>query len=161
MEGSDVSIREELADMFGMTRDLLYQHCEGFEETAMRAVPEAGGNAALWILAHLVVNRNGLTRLVQGEAEPAFPWEQQAERGAAGDAERLPGKDELLRLFEGRHRTLIAGLRALGDEDLERCPEGSSIWRRRLLLAHFLHEAYHVGQIALARRLAGLEGVVK
>jgi len=161
MEGSDVSMREELADMFSMTRDLLYQHLEGFDEKDLKDAPIRGGNAPLWILAHLVVNRNHLVRLVEGEAEPGFPWEKDAERGASGAVDHLPGKADLVRLFEHRHNTLIASLRDLEEEALDRCPEGSSIWRRRLILARFLHEAYHVGQIALARRAAGLPGVVK
>jgi len=161
MEGSDVSMREELADMFSMTRDLLYQHLEGFDEKVLKAAPAQGGNAPLWILAHLTVSRNNLVRLVAGEAEPAFPWERHAERGAGGEVDHLPGKADLVRLFEHRHNTLIGALRDLPEEDLEKCPEGSSIWRRRLILAQFLHEAYHVGQISLARRTAGLPGVVK
>lgn len=161
MEGGDISMREELADMFSMSRDLLYQHLEGFDDKALKKAPKAGGNAGLWILAHLVVSRNNVVRLLTGEVEPPFPWEKQAERGAAGRVRGLPGKDELLRLFENRHNTLVSGFHSISDEDLLQCPEGASIWRRRLLLANFLHESYHVGQIAMLRRVAGLGGVVK
>ncbi len=154
MDGRDVTIREEVCDLFGMSRDLLAQQLDGFDDAALRARPGTA-SSPLWILAHIVANRRNLVRIVTDEAEPAFPWEAAA-AGGNGDADGLPDRDALVRLLEGRHNAFVAAMRATTDDALAEPPPGQPIWRRRLLLGAFMHESYHVGQLAHARRAAGL-----
>lgn len=158
MDGKHVSIREEIADMFSMSRDLLYQQLEGVDDRFWR---ERSGeaNAPLWILAHLVVSRNNVIRVITGDQEPAFPWEAAAQRGSSGDPAGLPDVAALKQLFEGRHNSMIAAMRAISDEDLAEPAPGAPVWRRRMLLGSFMHECHHVGQIAHARRAAGYPSV--
>lgn len=157
MDGRDVSMREEICDLFGMSRDLLAQQLDGFDDAALRT-RHGEASAPLWILAHIVANRRNLVRIVTGEAEPAFPWEAAA-AGGTGAADGLPDRASLVRLLEGRHNAFVAAMRATSDDALDEAPSGQPIWRRRLLLGAFMHESYHVGQLAHARRAAGLPPV--
>lgn len=120
-------------------------------------VPDFGGNCLNWVLGHLLVSRNRVLSLL-GEP-PILPPEQAAryETGsppitAADDPDVLP----LEHLLDGVARsgqTIGAALRRTSAAELEaphaETPPG------RMLLGLYWHEAYHIGQMALFRRLAG------
>jgi uncharacterized damage-inducible protein DinB len=88
----------------------------------------------------------------------------QAERYKRGSAPVKDGSDarkfeEILADFTTSQERIRAGLGRLKDEDLSR-KNGDQELGEALHFLHF-HEAYHIGQIGLLRRIAGKEGAIR
>jgi hypothetical protein len=125
----------------------------------------SAANPALWVLAHLVASKRGLLRALcsGGAAAPAEAWEALAGRGGSPDAE-LPAAAVLLTAWHDANAELCARLELMGLEEGGRpaprtMPDGGTTL---IAMARFLqfHEAYHLGQLGLLRRLAGKPGAV-
>jgi hypothetical protein len=74
--------------------------------------------------------------------------------------------DELKRRFKALQEPLVAGLSGLPHEAMDRpapfSPTGNPNETMGSLLASFaFHEAYHVGQTGILRRVIGREGALK
>ena len=66
--------------------------------------------------------------------------------------------------FLGSRERCLAAISALSDEALAESvphPFGGTTSRAKLLNLLAFHQTYHTGQLALCRRIAGLEGAVK
>lgn len=137
---------------------------DGMTAEASLSRPEGGGNCANWILGHLVVVHNGVMDVL-GE-DPV--WEDdrldRVGRGPiTGPGEALDW-DELRDRFLGSRERCLAAVRALTDRELAEemaDPFGDVTSRAELLTTLAFHQAYHVGQLGLARRVAGLPGVIR
>lgn len=128
------------------------------------ARPERGGNGAHWILGHMVKVQNGVMGVL-GE-EPV--WEDDAldrvDRGPITGPEDALDWDGLRERFLGSRARCLAAIGALGDDELgEEVPDpfGGTTTRAGLLTTLAFHQAYHVGQLGLARRVAGLSGAIQ
>lgn len=152
----------DLAHRFAFDERMLDVATEGFSDADWRARPAPDvGNSAHWILAHLAATRRQLLRRL-GAPVPAAPWEADVARGAP--AGPVTGAEPA---------ALVADLRATGVElrgrieawtpadaaaDFGRAmPDGSTSLVDAARFLQF-HEAYHVGQIGLIRRLRGHAG---
>ena len=120
------------------------------------------GNSAQWVLAHLLTSKRGLLRAL-GERTTPEAFEAVSGRGGSPTAE-LPAGAELLAAWLAANETLAARLEALSLEAGARpaprtLPDGGTTL---IAMARFLqfHEAYHLGQLGLLRRLAGKPGAV-
>lgn len=155
-------------EMLAQTLELVYgnveRNVEGITQEASLARPDAGGNCANWILGHLVNVHNWLMGLLGEDAV----WE--SEQLARAGFEPIESSEEAIdwdtlrdRFLESRERCLAA-VRALGDEQLADevpAPSKGTISRAGLLTILAFHQAYHAGQLGLARRFAGLPGAIK
>lgn len=126
--------------------------------------PADGGNTASWVLGHLISVHNGALQLV-GE-EPVVPAEELA--GAAPEpADRPDTPMDWARMsdrFVQSQERCLAGIKALSDSALADPvphPFGGECSRAELLQLIAIHGAYHGGQLAMCRRAAGRNGVVK
>ena len=125
-----------------------------------------GGNHPLWTLGHLCVLEGGIPQILIGEPNPVAHWWPLFGIGSqpTTDASAYPSFDELLRTYrELRARTLKL-LDQIGDAGLDRPPKAvpsgfeevmKTAGQTLLLIA--LHNMVHYGQIADARRVAGLK----
>lgn len=128
--------------------------------------PPAGGNCANWILGHLTAVQNGVMRIVG--AEPVWDVARFAEPSnffapITSAAEAIDW-DEMVERFLGSADRCVAGIGAMTDSQMaESLPDPFGGWSMRgeLLALLSFHQAYHVGQLASARRLAGLDGAVR
>lgn len=128
--------------------------------------PPAGGNCANWILGHLTAVQNGVLRVVGAEpvwddARFAAPSHFFAPITSAAEAIDW---DELVERFLGSAERCIAGIGAMTESQMAESlpdPFGGSSTRGQLLALLSFHQAYHVGQLASARRLAGFDGAVR
>ena len=169
----------EVADLKGeptmKTQKAIAQHFQLMYQTAALnlngltpeqslAQPSPGGNCANWILGHLMNVHNGVMSLV-GE-KPV--WESgQLERAGTepitGPAKAIDWNIMRDRFLGSKDRCLAA-ISALSDEALAESvphPFGGTCSRAELLNILAFHQTYHTGQLALCRRIAGLEGAVK
>ena len=128
--------------------------------------PTPAGNCANWVLGHIVATRN-LVMQALGEPEvwtsdQAAPYQRGAAAPLAGDrAERF---EDILAALDRSQSLVIARIGALQDEDITRTvpaigPLDASTLGERLAALSF-HEAYHVGQFGLLRRLLGKAGAI-
>lgn len=124
------------------------------------------GNHTVWLLGHLAYLEGTLRRILLGESNPVEHWSPLFATGtrATPDAGKYPSFDEVL----GKYRELRAAnmklLDAIGESGLERPPkwvppglEDAMKTAGQTLLLICLHNMVHYGQIADARRVAGLK----
>jgi uncharacterized damage-inducible protein DinB len=144
--------------VFDRNLRLLERTVDGISDDAASAPLVAGGSNLHWLLAHLVVSRDGLLARVGGQRV----WDAEAAeafgRGSLPTAEAPATiKEQLARLREQQAR-LDAVLERLDDDDLgrEAGPMTVAGWIEFLAW----HETYHLGQATLYRRAAGLPSAV-
>lgn len=153
-----------LARHFGLVYDMVEHNVDGMTHEHSLARPAAGGNCANWILGHVVNVHNGVMEVL-GE-DPVWESEQLARAGfdpIEGPEEAIEW-DTLRDRFLGSRERCLAAVRALTDEALaEDLPDpfGGTTSRAGLLTGLAFHQTYHAGQLGLARRFAGLAGVIK
>jgi len=157
-------IQEALEKQFGYVYMVTAANLEGLTHEQSLAQPSPGGNCANWILGHLTDVQNGTMRLL-GE-KPVWESDQLKRAGydpisgAAGAIEWNTLRDRFL----GSRERCLAAIAKLSDEALAESvphPFGGATTRAELLGTLAFHQAYHAGQLALSRRIAGLEGAVK
>lgn len=156
--------QEMLARHFELVYDMIERNLDGMTHEQSLVRPTAGGNCANWILGHLVNVHNGLMQVL-GE-EPVWESDQLARAGfdpiesPEGAIEWEPLRDRFL----GSRERCLAAVRALTDDALAEevpAPFGGTTSRAGLVTTLAFHQTYHAGQLALARRFAGLPGVIK
>ena len=156
--------QEMLARQFGIVYDIIERNVEGMTHEQSLARPAVGGNCANWILGHLVNVHNGLMQVL-GE-DPVWESDQLARAGfdPIESPESAIDWDPLRDRFLGSRERCLAAVRALTDDALAEelpAPFGGTTSRAGLLTTLAFHQTYHAGQLALARRFAGLPGVIK
>lgn len=130
--------------------------------------PSAGGNCLNWVMGHLLWTYNAvLPRLGQQAVMPAAELERYRRGGdpieSGGEAMDF-GK--LMAAWNEATARVDAGMAALTSRDLDGpgvqtgSPEPDSTFRESLTTLLF-HQAYHGGQTAVLRRVAGREGAIR
>lgn len=159
--------KQILIKMYGLNLMAFQANCEGLIHEDSIAAPGTGGTTLNWIGGHLVATRNVILKLVGDEPiwtpEDAEPYV----RGAAplGEDSRAQPWDRILKDMADSQKKIEAGLEKLTDEALAASPgedavAGQGTLGLELSFLQF-HEAYHVGQIGLMRRLLGKDGAIK
>ena len=156
--------QQSIAHQFGLVYRMIEVNVEGMTAEQSLAQPAPGGNCANWIVGHLTNIQNNVMRLV-GEA-PVWESQQLAHAGwetITGQGQAIPWETMRDRLLASRDRCLAAISRLSDQQMADQVPhpfEGTTS-RAELLSLLAFHQSYHSGQLAIARRIAGLEGVVK
>lgn len=127
------------------------------------AVRDGAGHDPRWLVGHLAVLRGRMAFMLGLPALEA-PWESSFSRGTT-PADVPPGLDirEVLAAFHATHAAMAGAWESVTEEALARplgrtLPDGSSTVAGGLGFLAW-HEAYHLGQLGLLRRLAGKPGV--
>lgn len=138
---------------------------EGITHEQSLIEPEPSGNCTNWIVGHMIVWRDNLLAKL-GEARflsesEADPYLRGSVRMTSGD-----GAVDFDRLREGLSRTaerLCARVERLSDKDMDQPipaedfpvpPEEPNL--RSYVMLVVGHDQYHIGQLALSRRLCGI-----
>lgn len=159
-----MSMQETVAQHFRLMYQTAAANLDGLTQEQSLMQPSPGGNCANWILGHLMNVHNGVMSLV-GE-KPAWESGQLARAGEdpiTGPANAIDWNIMRERFLGSKERCLTA-ISALSDKALAESvphPFGGTTTRAELLNLLAFHQTYHVGQLALSRRIAGLEGAVK
>lgn len=149
-----------LATLFGLNIQVLKVDLQGITHAESLFQPKPAGNCINWILGHMMATRDGALKLlgetpIWGPAETAL-----YSRGSKPITE--PGKalplERLLADIDRSQDKLMNGLMRLSPKALA-APDPQGTLADKLAMLHF-HEAYHVGQLGLLRRLVGREGAI-
>jgi uncharacterized damage-inducible protein DinB len=156
---------ETLAVQFRMNEFILRSNVEGLThaDTLVRAVP--GSNNINWLLSHIVATRCAVLPAVRQEG----PWsDEQASRYRRGmpmveDSQLMPFA-EVLAAFAVTQDRMLAGVASLSESDFAAPapfnPGPTPETVGSLLTKIAIHEAYHLGQTGILRRVAGKAGVL-
>ena len=120
-----------------------------------------GANPILWIAAHTVSVRGSFARGLGLKISPA--WARQFARGSqVKDVTSWPSLDEVRAAWDEVHAAFMAQLETITAEQVAAKTPIAGLDDTLLgaLGLAALHDAYHVGQLAAARRVHGLERIV-
>ncbi len=156
-------VRDLLRDQFGAVYGATAMNVKGMTHEDSLALPGESGNCANWILSHLTYVQNAVMALLD---DPPV-WECGRLAGPRSEPIRTPeealGWEELRDRFLGSRDRCLEAIGRLADDALaDRVPHplGGDTTRAGALGFLALHQAYHVGQLGIARRVAGLEGAI-
>jgi hypothetical protein len=148
---------ELLASGFQHNVNVIERLTDGLTHADSLLTPSFGGNCLNWTLGHLIVTRNRALALV-GEA-PIWAADTAAryQTGtdpitSAADPGIVPLAELLVALTESADR-IAAALAGQTVENMAAEQNGQPVGPS--LLGLYWHEAYHIGQLELLRRLAG------
>jgi len=159
------ALSDTLAFQLRMTAAIAGLNLEGIthEESLLRATPD--GTHINWIVGHLVGIRCRLFPAI-GQ-EPVFGADETASycRTLTDDSIILPF-EEIVRAYEKSTERLLAGIAAATEElyagPAPFSPRGDpNVTVDSLLTKFMIHEAYHLGQTGILRRVSGKEGAIK
>lgn len=152
---------------FEIIRRVLGRNLEGVTDEQSLRRPTPAGNCLNWIVGHLVASYDRLLPVlgqepVWGEAEHRLY--QRGSEALTDGSPALP-LSAIREAYETAHGRLLAGLSALPAERLADpapfSPGGNPDETVGTLVYGFaFHQAYHLGQTGLARRLLGLPGAI-
>jgi uncharacterized damage-inducible protein DinB len=164
-----MNLQSTVGIQFSYTFAVLKMNVDGIEHQASLESPQPGGNCLNWVVGHVVAARNRILTEVLGlpsilSAEAAKPYDRGAPALVDGAAALPLG--ELMAIFEASQETLREGLKRVSDERLTQpapfSPGNNPKETVGSLLAGLaFHEAYHVGQAGMLRRMLGKEGAVR
>lgn len=147
-----------------VTHVVAAQNLEGMTARDSLVQPPGGGNCANWILGHLVNVHNELAGVLGVAPVWEAPELERAGPEPIREAEGALDWEELVARFAEAEPRLGAALEGLSDEALAEViptPAFGDTPRGVLLATILFHQAYHAGQLATARRLAGLPGAIR
>jgi len=157
-----------IAYQFGLCSHILERNLAGLSHEESLINPQPAGSCLNWVLGHVTRTRNRALSLVGGR--PLFANEEfdayDDNGGVTFQAETAIHLDELKRRFKALQEPLVSGLDSMSIEAMDKpapvSPTGNpNETVGSLLAALAFHEAYHVGQTGMLRRIVGREGVVK
>ena len=151
-----------LTKLFEMNYGALYRNLEGITHEDSLVMPQPAGNPINWVVGHVVATRNRMFVILK--VEPVWPNEVSLQYSGV-DASMWAPSDALdLKSIEAdltrSQSSLMSALDDMTARDLNvRSKDGRSLAE---VLGFFqFHEAYHVGQVGLLRRIVGKQGVIK
>jgi uncharacterized damage-inducible protein DinB len=146
---------------FKSNQSLLERNLTGLDGSLAAQAPAPGANSANWILGHVVVARRGILGLL-GQPQPKDPALAPYGRGGDGQGGALSW-DDLFAHFGTLGETMAAAIAAVPDWDKPTLNPALQKEQplEQVLAFLYMHEAYHLGQIGLVRKLVGLEGGIK
>jgi len=137
--------------LFSMNDSLLSKNLDRVTPEIALARP-GEGNPIAWSLGHIVFWRQAML----GMAGATRVWQEGAYDGFKGMSREAPAGidcswDEIVSAYQESHARLLAALHAVADLPAEAVKSLAQLQ---------CHETYHIGQVAMARRVAGLPGAV-
>jgi hypothetical protein len=155
-------IRENLR----LSEEIVLVRIEDMRDHCMVFPTTSGGCHTLWVLGHLAyIEALVVHDFMLGEQNPLAHWEELFDGAdVSGDADRFPTFDAVLQQCRGVRGSTTSVIDSLTEDDLDRAsarvPQGVEklfgTYRRCLQYAAN-HWFMHRGQLADARRAAGLD----
>jgi uncharacterized damage-inducible protein DinB len=149
-----------------MARDVVNANTRGLTHEDSLVEPQPGGNRLNWVLGHLLSVYDGFLPLLKQEPVIGAATRRFA-RGAPPLTDPAEAMDfaKLLAAWNQASERVDAGLASLDPEILDQpvpnSPSGNPDETvRSLITTVMFHQAYHAGQTALLRRIAGREGAI-
>lgn len=152
-----------------MTEGSTLNLVQDLRDTPLVQPGPTGGNHPLWIMGHLCVVEGSLRKILYGEPNPVEHWAPMFGLGSTPhlDASAYPSFDEVVQTFRELRTETLRRLGEHSEADLDRKPfeipagfEDAMTTFAHALLLISLHQMVHYGQIADARRAAGLKPMI-
>jgi uncharacterized damage-inducible protein DinB len=139
-----------------ITRDVVGANVAGLTHEDSLVQPRPGGNCLNWVLGHLLTVYNGVLPLMKQDPVMGEGALKHYVRGAPPirDGAEALNFGELLSAWSQATERIDTGLAGLSPDVLDRPV-------RSLLTTIMFHQAYHAGQTAVLRRIAGKEGAIR
>ncbi|HVJ66618.1 MAG TPA: DinB family protein [Caulifigura sp.] len=126
----------------------------------------AGGNHPTWVVGHLAFIEGAVPQILFGVPNPVEHWKPLFGSGSQPTTNQAdyPSFDELLKTFRDLRAKNLQRLQEIGESGLDAVPMNvpepfkdvmTSVGKTYLLIA--LHQNVHYGEVADARRVAGLK----
>ena len=149
-----------LASILNTTHQLFHRALEGITPAqALQRRDQA--NPILWIAGHIVTVRADFLRSIGGEAD--IPWAKHFRRGGEVKNESLwPAVSVMRAKWDEVHGAFMSRLDILTSKQLMATTDAPGLDKTLMgtIGLAALHDGYHVGQLAAARRLYGLDRIV-
>ena len=140
------------------------QFLEAMKDRPLAQPGEFGGNHPMWIVGHLTVTEGRLHKILFGTPNPVEHWKPLFDWGSQPktDSSAYPTFGEVLRTFRQLRAKTLAYLDQIGDAGLDQAtkmmPPGlesafSTVGKAVTTIA--MHQAFHNGEAAVARRASG------
>jgi hypothetical protein len=166
MEGVAMDSIDLIRTHLEHSRERVLERIEDMRDHALVAPTPRGGGHTLWVLGHLAFIESQIVRqFMLGEANPLAAWESTFDGvDVSADARDFPPFQDVLDRCRATRASTLALVGTLKEADLDR-PAAVELrgfeaifgtWRLCLLFAGS-HWYMHRGQLADARRAAGLE----
>lgn len=153
---------QTVSNTFGLGDRLFHEGVATLgDDEARRAVVD-NTNPAVWLAGHLLNSRKYLLELFGENRE--LPWESKF-RDKYDPSTEYPAMSELASAWTDISESLRSRMAQASESDFSReidweLPNGDKTVRGALLFYAY-HEAWHLGQIAYARKGMGKEGLVR
>ena len=156
-----MNIKDLYKHQFEMGRLMLREMIKDMSPEEMNKPPVPGGNDPLWSIAHITISEaRGLYGRIRRQANPLESWEPLFSRGStpSGNRKDYPSQDEVWARFEEVRGELLTFIESVSEADLDKPtdvdhPLFSTVGKVLGSLA--LHQSFHAGQIAVARKALG------
>ncbi|MEW5702114.1 MAG: DinB family protein [Candidatus Zixiibacteriota bacterium] len=151
---------EGLAPIFRTAHQLFHRALDGITESRARERRD-GANPILWIAGHVVAIRAGFLKFLGVPID--IPWAKYFPRGGqVKDEASWPSLNQVRAKWDEVQAAFMSRLERLTSEQIRATTEGPSLDDSVLgtLSLAALHDTYHVGQLAAARRRYGLDRIV-
>jgi uncharacterized damage-inducible protein DinB len=155
-------LRALLIKQVEMNYGALFRNLEGITHEDSLVVPPEGGNCLNWVLGHIVAARNRL--MIQMGIPPV--WQPDLAFHYSGREEAQWSLDKAVSLksletdLARSQQEILRALDHLSNRVLT-TPDDNGRTLGDALAFFVFHEAYHGGQVALLRRIAGKPGVIR
>lgn len=140
----------------------------GLEGNELTFPTSQGGNHPLWVVGHLAWAEAAMVGgFILGEENPLARWESLFGMGSqpVADASRYPAMSELRAEWARLRARTLEVLASMTEADLDRPSKAPAEWAEmfgtigKVFGVVVNHQMFHAGQVADARRAAGLKPV--
>ena len=126
------------------------KNLEGIDHSESLKVPAEGVNSINWLTGHIVGTRDAVLEFLGAERLCSDEFYEIYKQGTVNfDAEKGRDLEELKEMYKKGQEEILKGLENASDENIENAG------------FYGFHEAYHVGQLGVVRKLLGKEGQLR
>jgi uncharacterized damage-inducible protein DinB len=155
-----------LTKLFEINAHAIRVNAEGITDDEALIQPEPGGNCMNWVVGHILSSREGMLRLLGEPTVLAPELADRYKRGSAPVTKASAAKGDgmpfskLMEALGTSQERLLRGIAKADDVKWNETVPNFGTAREAVHFLHF-HEAYHTGQIAILRRMAGKKGAIQ
>lgn len=156
---------EHIANGFDRNRNLVHRQADGLSHADSLLQPPFRGNCFNWVLGHIVVHRDKVIRVLDGEPVLDSATTDRYENESnpiTEDGPHIVDFARLLSMLDESQSRVEKALFDRGETGMRRSVEIRDktvpLWKRVDFL--LFHDTYHTGQTELLRQLAGVDDKV-
>jgi uncharacterized damage-inducible protein DinB len=150
-----------LKEIFELHTRLFLNVVDGIKESDAQQTLNKSTNHIAWLTGHVVSSRHAIANIIGGNNKESYP--ELFGQGKGIESITYPSLEDLVADWDSTSEVLISLLDDLSDNQLQeeapiKVPLGDGSLRS--LIAFFVHhEAYHIGQLGIARKYFGYDSM--